>query len=122
MNGYRLLKKNSLRRQGRGFAPYAKEWLESMKLCLGTGEVAPPETLWLRTRAQADRGGILVSMCYRLPDQEDIDEAFIRRSEALQSYSQILIGTQPPKYLLHGQQGWETSNLGGFWNMSMKIS
>lgn len=77
-----------------------------MELCLGTGEVAPPETLWLRTREQADRVGILVSMCYRLPDQEDIDKAFTGESEALQSYSQILLGAQPPKYLLHGQQGW----------------
>lgn len=71
MNGYRLFKDDRPRKQEGGFALYAVEWLEYVDLCLGKGEMAPPETLWLRTRGHTDTGDTVVSMCFRLPNLED---------------------------------------------------
>lgn len=47
---------------------YAKEWLECMELCSEMGN-EPVESLWVKHRGQINVDGIMVGVCYRLPDK-----------------------------------------------------
>ena len=41
-----------------------------MEICLGMDE-EPTESLWVRIKEKTGKGDIVVSICYRLPDQEE---------------------------------------------------
>ena len=45
-----------------------------MELWLGTDD-EPADSLWVRIRGQPTVGDIVVGVCYRPPDQEEVDEA-----------------------------------------------
>jgi len=51
-----------------------------VELCLGTGD-EPAGSSWMRLKGQTNVGDIGVGVCYRLPDQEKVDEAFFRQVE-----------------------------------------
>lgn len=51
-----------------------------MELCLGLDD-EPARSLGARIRGQLNMGDILVSICYRPPDQAEIDEVFFKQLE-----------------------------------------
>jgi len=56
-----------------------REQLECFELCLGADE-EQIESLWVRIKAQAHKGDIIVRVYYRPPDQEEeLDEAFYKQ-------------------------------------------
>lgn len=57
-----------------GVAVYEKKQQECMEFCLGTDK-EPAESLYVSIRGQNKMGNVEVSVCYRLPDQEKVDEA-----------------------------------------------
>lgn len=64
----------------KGVTLYVREQQECRELCLGMGQ-EPAESLWIRFSAQTNIGAVVVSICYRSPDQDEIDEAFFKQSE-----------------------------------------
>uniref|UniRef100_A0A8B9ISU6 Endonuclease/exonuclease/phosphatase domain-containing protein n=1 Tax=Amazona collaria TaxID=241587 RepID=A0A8B9ISU6_9PSIT len=71
-------------------AIYVGDRLQSMELCLGTGEQST-ESLWVRVKGRTVMGDIIVGICYRPPDQGDsVDEALYRQIGAA-SCSQALV-------------------------------
>ena len=76
MEGYKTFRKDGLGRQGGRVAIYVRQYLECMELCLWMGD-EQAESLRKRTKEQISMSGTVVSVCYRLPDQEGgADEAF----------------------------------------------
>ena len=55
-------------------ALYINEQMKSMELHLGIDEELT-ESLWVRVKGKAGEGDTVVGACYRLPDQEEVDEA-----------------------------------------------
>ena len=73
-----------------------KEQLNCVELCLQSdGE--PVESLWVKIRWQINRGDAIVGLCYRLPEQEEVDEAFRQLEDA--SYLQALVLMRDLSYL-----------------------
>lgn len=68
MDVYKPFWKGKLGRQGGGVVLYAKEWLECMELCSEMGN-EPVESLWVKHRGQINVDGIMVGVCYRMPDK-----------------------------------------------------
>lgn len=58
----------------RGVAFYERKQQGCMELCLGKDE-EPAESLYVCIRGQTKMGNVVVGVCYRLPDQEKVDEA-----------------------------------------------
>jgi len=93
MEGYRLFRKDRQGRQGGG----VNDQLQCMELCLGIDE-EPTESLWVRIKARAGTGDIIVGVCYRPPDQEEwVDEGLYRQIGAA-SHSQTLVFTRDFKH------------------------
>ena len=68
-------------RRGGGVAIYVRDRLESMELCLGSGDQLT-ESLWVRVKGRTAMGDITVEICYTPPDQEDsVDEVLYRQIE-----------------------------------------
>ena len=58
---------------------YVRQQLECTEPCLGRAD-EPTESLWVRIEEKMGKGGILVGVCYRPPDQEEqADEALYRQ-------------------------------------------
>ena len=58
---------------------YVREQLECMEPWLGRAD-EPTESLWVRLEEKTGKGGIVVGVCYRPPDQEEqADEALYRQ-------------------------------------------
>ena len=63
-----------------------------MKLYLGMDDW-PTESLRVRIKKKTNTSDIVVSVCYRLPDQEEVDEVFYRQLEvALRLQTLVLMG------------------------------
>ncbi|XP_062466520.1 uncharacterized protein LOC134159318 [Pezoporus occidentalis] len=90
MEGYRLFRKDRPGRWGGGVALYVRDRLESMELCLGTGEQLT-ESLWVRVNGNIAMGDITVGICYRPPDQEDSMDEVLYRQIGKASHSQVLV-------------------------------
>lgn len=57
---------------------------------IGTSE-EPIESLWVKSREQTRKDNVVVSVCYRPPDQEEkVGEAFFKQVEKA-SQSQVLV-------------------------------
>ncbi|GAB0207491.1 hypothetical protein GRJ2_003214800 [Grus japonensis] len=55
--------------------------MECMELCLGMGQ-EPAESSWVKISRQTNMGAVVLGICYRLPDQEEVvDEAFFKQLE-----------------------------------------
>jgi len=93
MDGYTLFGKDRPTRQGGEVALYVREQLECIELCLGVDE-EQVESLWVRIKGQAHMAGVIASVYYRPPDQEEeFDEAFYRQPKvASQSQALKLVG------------------------------
>lgn len=65
MDGYKLLRRDRQGRRGSGTALYARECFDVVDLRAGNNKV---EYLWVRPRGRANKTGILVGICYRLPN------------------------------------------------------
>lgn len=52
------------------------------------------ESLWIRVRLQANKGDIVVGLCYRPPSQhEEVDEAFLKHlKDTSGSQTLLLVG------------------------------
>lgn len=74
----------------RGVALYVKGQLEFIELCLGTGQ-EPGKSLRVKISRQTNMGTTVVGICYRLPDQEDIDDAFFRQPEEASCLQALLL-------------------------------
>lgn len=77
MDGCRLFRKDRLGKQGGGFVLYLKEQKGYMELCLVIGE-EPDKSLWVRITTLINKRTIVVGVCFRSPDQVEVDEAFFR--------------------------------------------
>lgn len=53
---------------------------ECMEFCLGMDK-KPNEGLWIRIKKQS-KGDIIVGVCYRLPDQEELEDQACRQKGA----------------------------------------
>lgn len=62
-----------------------------MELCQGMDD-EPAEGLWVRIKKETSMGNMVVVICYRPPDQEEVDEVFYRHLK-VDSYLQDLIHT-----------------------------
>ncbi|KAF4804354.1 hypothetical protein TURU_008626 [Turdus rufiventris] len=89
MKGYTLFRRDRSGRCGGGVALYVRQHLECTELCLGVDNEWV-ESLWVRIKWQTSKGNTVVGVCYRLPEQEEVDEAFYRQLEAA-SQSQVLV-------------------------------
>ena len=69
MDGYKLFRKDRQGRRGGGMALYVKECFEVTKLMTGGNKV---ESLWVKIRGRADKADILVGICYRPPNQDEV--------------------------------------------------
>ena len=70
MERYRLLRKERMGRQGWRVALCVREQLEDMALCLGMDR-EPMEILRVRIKEITGKGGVIVDVCDRPPDQEE---------------------------------------------------
>ena len=68
MDGYKIFRKD---RQGRsdGVALYVRECFDVTELITGDDKV---ESLWVKIRGRADKADILVGICYRPPNQDEV--------------------------------------------------
>ena len=79
MTGYRLFRRDRQHRRGGGVALYIRECFDVVELETETGN-DKVESLWVRIRGKANKAGILVGVCYRLPNQDvETDEEFYRQ-------------------------------------------
>ena len=90
MNGYKLFRRDRQGRRSSGIALYVRECFD-VELGAGNDEV---ESIWVRIRGRASKVGILVVVCYRLPNHdEETDEAFCKQlAEVLRSRALVLKG------------------------------
>lgn len=88
MDGWKLYRK--IGQKGKEWvALYVREQQERRELRLGVCQ-EPAETLWVWFSGQANMGAVVVSICCRPPDQEELDEAFFKQLEEA-SCSQTLV-------------------------------
>ncbi|KAJ7425574.1 hypothetical protein BTVI_02487 [Pitangus sulphuratus] len=73
MDGCKLFRRDRQGRRGGGVALYFGESLDSVELKVSNNKV---ECLWIRIRGKANKAGILVAICYRLPNQDDEGDKF----------------------------------------------
>jgi len=80
MDGYRLFRKDSLRRKRDGLDHYVRGQLECLEFCLGMNDEST-ESLSIRIKEQTKVGDIVVAVCYGPHGQEKrVDEALTARS------------------------------------------
>lgn len=92
-----------------------REQLNCMELCLQSDD-KPVESLWVKIRGQINRGDTIVGLCYRQPEQEEVDEAFRQLEAASYLQALVLMRLQLPQYLVEEATQQGRGNLGGFWN------
>ncbi|KAK4815696.1 hypothetical protein QYF61_006679 [Mycteria americana] len=91
MDGYKLFRRDRRGRRGGGVALYVRECLDSLELNDGDDRL---ECLWVRIRGKANKGDIVVGVCYRPPNQdEETDELFYKQlEEASRSLALVFVG------------------------------
>lgn len=78
LEGHRPWRKERRSWRGGVVALYVREQQGWTELCLGMGD-EPDECLWDRISRQTNMGNIVMGVCYRQHDQEEVDEAFYRQ-------------------------------------------
>ena len=68
MGAYQLFRRDRPGWRGGGVSLYARAQQGCVELCLGMSD-EPAETLWVRSSMQTDVSNVVVSVCYRQPDQ-----------------------------------------------------
>jgi len=93
IDGYRLFRRDRWGKRGRGISQFIKKSIQCEELSLKSNH-EQVESLWVRIRDRGNKRNLVVSACYRLPDQgEPTDKAFVLQlQEALHSQSLVLVG------------------------------
>lgn len=60
-----------------GKLPFVWEQQDILELCVGLDD-EPAGSLCVTITRQTNTGYMVVGVCYRLPDQEEVDKAFFR--------------------------------------------
>lgn len=77
MDGYGLIRRDRQGRRGGGVAFYIRKGLDCLELSYGDEKVVCP---WVRLRGKANKGDIVVRLCYRPPNHdEEADEIFCKQ-------------------------------------------
>ena len=69
MDHYRLFKRDRQGRKGGGIALYVKKECECMEINDGDDRV---ESLWIRIKAKTNKTDIIVGVCYRPPNLDEV--------------------------------------------------
>jgi len=69
MDGYQLFKRDRQGRKGGGVAVYVKQECEHMEINDGDDRV---ESSWVRIKAKASKTDIIVGVCYRPPNLDEV--------------------------------------------------
>ncbi|GAB0190837.1 mitochondrial enolase superfamily member 1 [Grus japonensis] len=91
MDAYKLFRRDGQGRRGAGVALYVRECFDCLEVDDGDNRV---ECLWVRIRGKANKADIMVSVCFRLPNQDEgTDEIFYKQlGEVSQSLALVLMG------------------------------
>ncbi|KAK4823371.1 hypothetical protein QYF61_001719 [Mycteria americana] len=90
MDGYKLFRRDRQGRRGGGVALYVRECFDRLELNDGDDRV---ECLWVRIRGKAKKADIMVGVCYRPPNQDEVaDKIFYKQlGEVSQSLALVLV-------------------------------
>ena len=86
-----LFQKDRVSRHGGRVALFVEGWLQCTELSFVANDRVV-ESLWGRIRGQSSAGKIVVGVCYRSGQEDQVDEAFFQQLEkALQSHALVLM-------------------------------
>ncbi|RMC18376.1 hypothetical protein DUI87_04262 [Hirundo rustica rustica] len=88
LNGYKLFRRDRQGRRGGGVALYINQTFDTVGIETTEDGV---ECLWVRIKGKANKADILLGLCYRPPNQEEVDNLFYKqldeeKAEVLNAY------------------------------------
>jgi len=73
---YSLFRRDRQGRRGSRVALYVRKWMDCEELCLRNSH-DQVKNLWVKFKDQSSKGYLVAGVCYRPPDQDAVDKAFL---------------------------------------------